>query len=124
MYETGDGVPFAPATAWNWYAFAADEVPIAEERMVELAAFATVDDGFATPVFAAVDEGIVELVWQGRGSFVVEIAADPRAANVVIHATPMTAVRLDLPPGAAWWRVRAVGAAPSEWSRLDTPAAY
>jgi hypothetical protein len=92
--------------------------------MAELAAFATADDGFATPVFAAVDGGIVELVWQGRGSFVVELASHPDAATVDVYPTPMTAVRLELPPDAAWWRVRAVGSTPSEWMRIDTLAVH
>jgi hypothetical protein len=121
MYETGDGVPFAPGTAWTWYAVATDEVPLAQERMVDLATFAAVDDGFAMPIFAAVDDGTVELVWQGQGSFVVELAPLPEAASLAVHETPMTAVRLELPPDAAWWRVRAVGGAPSEWIRLEAP---
>jgi hypothetical protein len=70
-----------------------------------------------------VDDGRVELVWEGRGSFVVELASRPDAASEFLHLTPLTAARLDLPPGVAWWRVRAVGAAPSEWMRLQ-PAAY
>lgn len=120
MYETGDGVPFAPDTAWNWYAAAVDHVPGAEERLAEVAAFATTDASAARPMFSAMDNGVAELVWQGRGSYVVELASRPDAATGLVHPTALTAVRLEVPQDVAWWRVRAVGAEPSDWVRLGT----
>lgn len=125
MYESGDGVPFAPDTAWNWYAAAAAEVPRAEERLAEIAVFAGTDNPFAAPVFSAAEGSVIELVWQGRGSFMVELAREPDAAeDALVHTTALTVARLEVPEGIGWWRVRAVGSEPSEWTRLGTPAAY
>ena len=115
MYETGDGVGFAPDTARAWYALAADDVGGAAERLVELAADPGPEVGSATPLFSEAGNGTAELVWQGRGSFVVELAAAPGGAPDAVHSTPLTAVRLESPANAAWWRVRAVGGPPSEW---------
>lgn len=123
MYETGDGLPFAPATAWTWYAAATDEVPAAADHLDDLASLGAAADSFATPVFSAVEGQIVELVWQGQGSFVVELAAHPGDTMQMVHSTALTAVRLEAPADAAWWRVRAIGAEASDWVRLDTAVA-
>jgi TPR repeat protein len=119
MYETGDGVPFAPDTAWAWYAVAAAEVAGAEERLAELAAFPSPEAGFAVPVFSSAESGVAELVWEGRGSFIVELGRVPSEPADAVHATPLTAARLQMPEGAAWWRVRAIGSEPSAWRPID-----
>ena len=125
MYETGDGVPFAPDTAWNWYAASTDDVPGAEERLGETATFATAEAGFADPMFSAAEGGVVELVWQGRGSFVVELATEPDAeAGTLMHTTALTAARLEVPEDFGWWRVRVPGSQPPEWMPLDMSGTY
>jgi general secretion pathway protein A len=119
MYETGDGVRFAPDTAWTWYAVSADEVQGAHERLAELAALPGPEVGSVTPLYSSSGAGGIELVWEGRGSFVVELAAEPGDAPDAYYATPLTAVRLATPAGVAWWRVRAVGEEPSSWIPVD-----
>ena len=115
LYETGDGVGFAPSTASAWYEVAADEVPAALAGLQNLDGIASAGGDYALPRYAGVEAGAVELVWEGRGTFLVELAANADAAPSAQLTTALTAVRLKAPEGAGVWRVRAVGSAPSAW---------
>lgn len=120
MFETGDGVLFAPATAQSWYVFSAahggqdtrpqpkDDIAIPELKPV------------ATPLFSEVSDGILSLVWMGRGAFRVELAQRP-GEPLAHHATDLTSLRVAPPAGLTWWRVIPEGGAPSAWLEIGTP---
>jgi len=120
LYETGDGVVYAPQTARAWYDFAArrgHSVPgsgYAGMRAIGGAPMAEAQ-------FSAAEEGAVELVWQGRGPFVVEFGPKPDRPTAS-YETDLTAVRLVVPFDLGWWRVSPRDGTPGPWLRIGTPA--
>ena len=127
MFETGDGVPRDTALARAWYAAAAEAHPQARQRLETIDPPRT-DGAVGAPILldaGVTGDGAVELVWaSGHGAnpaaYVVELAAAPDEAPLVSRRLVLSATRMDLPPGAALWRVRAelpqgVGAAASDW---------
>lgn len=112
LYATGDGVVFSPILAARW-----DAVADGERDLGKLSA---ADDGqVATPsvepLLARVSGEKLDLVWDGAAdSFRVELA-DAGGGAVGYLDTPLTAARIDMPEGAAVWRVRADSLPFSTW---------
>ncbi len=115
LYETGDGVGFAPSTAAAWYAAAAEKVPAAEDSLQELRGASAKSGDYALPRFSSAESGAFELVWEGRGTFLVELAEGPGAPPAAHVSTRLTAVRLKAPADVTVWRVRESGGAPTGW---------
>jgi len=120
MFETGDGVMFAPGTARAWYAFSAahdgPDIPARADR----------DDPtinmlpLAEPLFSSRSSGTVVLVWMGHGPFRVELA--PRSGPPSAYRdTDLTALRLAAPGNLTWWRLVPANGRPTSWMQIGTP---
>ncbi len=112
MFETGDGVVYAPSVAARWHSLADGEGIL---------------DGTSTPqpetapnpLFSHMNSEEIELIWEGEGpEFMVEIASDT-GQILGRFDTSLTAARLRPPDSAAVWRVTSLGAAPSDWQIIE-----
>ena len=130
LYETGDGVPLDLALARAWYEAASADVRGAQRRLSALKAPDRTGSIAAPHLLSAVrvERGVVELVWTSAegpdpGGYVVELAADPRTPPLLTERLPLSAARLTVPDGVAYWRVRAIASDPAEsafsgWQRI------
>lgn len=115
LFDTGDGITFAPDVAARWYAVAQD---LALLRGVN--AQLQLGGGQATPLLSSASTGVAEFIWQGNAEvFQLEIG-DKDGAAIAQLKTGLTAVMVELPQSAAMWRVRTeVDTAPA-WAEIST----
>lgn len=112
MFETGDGVAYAPSVAAQWYGVTGDEIAYGDTGALSVA-------GVAVPLFSEMSPDELELVWDGHGpSFTVEFA-DGAGQVLGRFDTRLTAVRLRRPEAAVSWRVTGEGSAPGDWQTID-----
>lgn len=117
LYETGDGVPFAPDMAARWYAVAEEPARILAEDSRAADVVPAVQS--VVPLGAAVVAGTPgEFVWQGVGAqFILELA-DTDGTAIAFAETPLSAVAVSVPEGTAQWRVRTDGGAETAWQPI------
>lgn len=118
LFETGDGVALDAGIAGRWYAVARDPEQL---HAADLAtAFPSRGPALAIPMGSVAEEGTAEFVWHGRAAvFTLELADAQR--NLLARAqTGLTAIRLPLPEGAAFWRVRAGEDETPAWRPIRT----
>ncbi len=111
LFETGDGVVFAPDVAAQWYAVA-DNPAILDNRMPtgELS-----DNGTAETLFSEVENDTAEFVWQGNAAmFHLEIG-DADGTALARLTTPLTAALIEIPSEAAQWRVITDADSTADW---------
>ena len=103
LFETGDGVPFAPNVAEKWYAVSENPT------LLNTAMFSSVDDlptTQLTPLFSTAKNGVAEFIWQGRGGAFQLVIGNADGVAIAQYTTPLTAALVELPPGAKQWRIR------------------
>lgn len=114
LFETGDGVAFAPEVAAQWYAVADDTTLLeAVSSPDELG-----NGGVATALFSSVKNDAAEFVWHGKSNlFQLEIG-DGAGTVIAQFKTPLTAALVNLPQNAVSWRVSGDAAAVSDWTPI------
>ena len=117
LFETGDGVDFAPQVAARWYAVA-DDATLLKDRPPSDALGN--DTGDVTPLFSATQGGNAEFIWQGNAAlFQLEVGnSDGDALAALI--TPLTAALVKLPQAATQWRLRTNVTSATDWVPIIT----
>ncbi|MEJ6404455.1 ExeA family protein [Yoonia sp. 2307UL14-13] len=111
LFETGDGVTFAPDVAAQWYAVAEDAALL--DKAVSPRDLA--NGGAITPLFSAINGTMAEFIWEGNAAmFRLEIG-DADGNPIAQFTTPLTAALVEIPPDAVLWRVQTSEQSIADW---------
>lgn len=103
LFETGDGVPFAPDIATRWYAVSDAKSALASPLIEP---DTTLPAKQVTLLFSTAENGNGEFIWQGQGSIFHLELGDADGTPIAQYSTPLTAALVGLPAGAVQWRIR------------------
>lgn len=117
LYETGDGLTFDLDIAQRWYQVAQDTTLLHDATLVSDAAISGPEQAF--PLAFVVMDDTAEFLWHGHAiAFTLELA-DATGALIGFARTPMTAIRVEIPEAAAFWRVVTEGGQSFDWQPLN-----
>ncbi|EPX80747.1 AAA family ATPase [Litoreibacter arenae] len=134
MYETGEGIPADMVLARHWYRQAGEQIAPAIDRMNALPAPESGGAiGAAIPLFAITEEGReTSIGWTSATgadpvAYEVEFVDATGSALSTTDRLESSVLRVALPKGAAYWRVRPVGSDgrpldPTGWVPVDLAA--
>lgn len=129
LYETGAGTPLDFGLARAWYEIAAPSRSSAARRLENMAPIDPKGTPEAPrPWIALQGREKTEFVWSSADGpdpmeYELEVAALPSEGVLASWQTRLSALYVELPPGAAWWRITAIGGdgeAATPWMMIDS----
>lgn len=112
LFETGDGVAFAPQVAARWYAVADDATLLKDAPSGDVVVN---DAGEVAPLFSTLQDGVAEFIWHGKAELFQLEVGDSEGNAIAGLKTALTAALVSLPDGATQWRLRTNATNATDW---------